>query len=42
VVECIHCGECLESIFADEPMRCPQNPDTSFASCQSVSCQYKQ
>ena len=27
VVECIHCGECLESIFDDDPMRCPQNPD---------------
>lgn len=27
VVECIHCGECLESIYDDDPMRCPQNPD---------------
>ena len=27
VVECIYCGECLESIFNDDPMRCPQNPD---------------
>ena len=27
VVECLHCGECLDSIFDDDPMRCPQNPD---------------
>ena len=27
VVECIHCGVCLESIFDDDPMRCAQNPD---------------
>ncbi len=27
VVECNHCGDCLESIFDDDPMRCAQNPD---------------
>jgi 2,4-dienoyl-CoA reductase-like NADH-dependent reductase (Old Yellow Enzyme family) len=27
VVECTHCGECLECIFDDDPMLCPQNPD---------------
>jgi 2,4-dienoyl-CoA reductase-like NADH-dependent reductase (Old Yellow Enzyme family) len=27
VVECIHCGTCLESLFANEPMICTQNPD---------------
>jgi 2,4-dienoyl-CoA reductase-like NADH-dependent reductase (Old Yellow Enzyme family) len=27
VVECTHCGVCLESLYANEPMRCAQNPD---------------
>ena len=27
VVECTHCGVCLESLYANEPMRCAQNLD---------------
>jgi len=27
IVECIHCGVCLKSIFDNEPMACTQNPD---------------
>ena len=27
VVECIHCGSCLEAVFKNEGMICSQNPD---------------